>query len=119
MFLIDSNIIIYASKPQYPELRALILENICAVSVISRIEVLGYHLLRTQDRIILEEFFSAATVFELTPNIVETAILLRQTKNISLGDAVIAATALEHELILVTRNHKDFAHIQGLELREG
>jgi predicted nucleic acid-binding protein len=33
-------------------------------------------------------------------------------------DTLIAATALEHRLILVTRNVRDFAGIRGLRLRE-
>ena len=34
-----------------------------------------------------------------------------------LGDAIIAATALEYEIPLVTRNEDDFKHIQGLDPR--
>jgi len=34
----------------------------------------------------------------------------------SLSDAIIAATALEHDLTLVTRNLKDFEWIEGLKL---
>lgn len=34
-----------------------------------------------------------------------------------LPDALIAATALEHDLALVTRNRKDFAKVRGLRVR--
>ncbi len=34
----------------------------------------------------------------------------------SLGDAIIAATALEHYQTLVTRNIKDFDWIEGLKV---
>lgn len=34
----------------------------------------------------------------------------------SLGDAIIAATALENDLTLATANIKDFKHIEGLKL---
>jgi toxin FitB len=33
-----------------------------------------------------------------------------------LGDAIIAATALEHGVPLVTRNVDDFKHIPGLQV---
>lgn len=33
-----------------------------------------------------------------------------------LGDAIIAATALEHKVPLVTRNMDDFKHITGLDI---
>jgi predicted nucleic acid-binding protein len=35
----------------------------------------------------------------------------------SLGDAIIAATALENDCVLWTANIEDFAHIDGLRLR--
>jgi predicted nucleic acid-binding protein len=34
----------------------------------------------------------------------------------SLGDSIIAATALEHGLSLWTANIDDFTHIEGLDL---
>jgi toxin FitB len=48
--------------------------------------------------------------------VIEKTIAIRQTKKIGLGDAIIAATALEHEMTLVTRNLADFKNIQGLKL---
>jgi predicted nucleic acid-binding protein len=33
------------------------------------------------------------------------------------ADALIAATALEHELVLLTRNLKDFGSVRGLKVR--
>lgn len=46
----------------------------------------------------------------------EGAILLRQTRRMKLGDALIAATALLYDLPLVTRNVDDFKHIAGLQI---
>lgn len=34
----------------------------------------------------------------------------------SLGDAIIASTALTHQLPILTRNDKDFTWINGLEI---
>jgi predicted nucleic acid-binding protein len=47
---------------------------------------------------------------------VQSAIQLRRRQTIRLGDAIIAATALEHALSLVTRNTDDFQWIEGLTL---
>ncbi|CAN5611944.1 hypothetical protein BH10ACI3_BH10ACI3_02470 [soil metagenome] len=52
----------------------------------------------------------------MTSEVVERAIWLRQQKKIGLGDAIVAATALVHELTLATRNTKDFKWIDSLTL---
>ena len=49
--------------------------------------------------------------------IAERAGRLRRDGSIRLPDALIAATALEHRLTLVTRNVRDFEGIRGLKLR--
>jgi toxin FitB len=54
--LIDSNIIIYAARPEYPTIRQFIAEHAPTVSAIRYVEVLGYHKLADQERILLEAF---------------------------------------------------------------
>lgn len=44
------------------------------------------------------------------------AVRLRQQRRMGLGDAIIAATALVHDLTLVTHNVQDFHRIRGLRL---
>jgi hypothetical protein len=61
--LLDSNIIIYAAKPEYEALRVFIAKQAPAVSAISRVEVRGFHLLTQQDRHNFWDFFAVATVF--------------------------------------------------------
>jgi predicted nucleic acid-binding protein len=53
---------------------------------------------------------------ELNEAVIRRAIALRQQRKMSLADAVIAASALAHDLPLVTRNVDDFKHIAGLRL---
>ena len=114
--LLDSNIIIYAALTEYAALRSFIEKHAPAVSAISRVEVLGYHLLSEMDRRNFEEFFAAATVLPISDSVLSRAVELRQIRKLSLGDAVIAGTALAHGLTLITRNSADFNWIEGLAL---
>ena len=116
MMLIDSNVIIYAARPEHPALRTLIAEHAPAVSAISYVEVLGYHLLTDQERQHFEAFFAAATVLPLSKTVLDQAMKLRQLRKITLADALVAATALVYNLTLVTRNTKDFDWIPNLSL---
>lgn len=114
--LIDSNIIIYASQPQYSNLRTFVAENAPFVSAVSYVEVLGFHRLTSEDKTYYEEFFAASPVLPVTQSVLEQAIQLRQLRKMSLGDSLIAATCLVHGLTLVTRNTGDFAWIANLSL---
>ncbi len=48
----------------------------------------------------------------------ERAGRVRRETDIRLPDALIAATAIEHKLSLVTRNRTDFKKVSGLRIRE-
>src|SRR4051795_5109557 len=112
--LIDSNIIIYAARPEHRQLRQFIAEHDPFVSAVSYVEVLGYHKLTDEERELLEAFFTAAPMLALAQPVLDQAIKLRQLRKMTLGDALIAGTALAHHLTLVTRNSADFTWIAGL-----
>jgi len=114
MMLIDSNIIIYAALPEHQKLRELIATHAPFVSAVSYVEVLGYHRLTEKERQHFTTFFEAAVVLAITGPILEQAIKLRQLKKITLGDSLVAATALTHSLPLLTHNKKDFIWIPNL-----
>lgn len=114
--LLDSNIIIYATTdPGGPAARYAASVDPVA-SAITRVEVLGFHKIDVIRREILERYFETVTVAPIDDAVVARAIALRQTRKMSLGDSIIAATALEHGLPLATRNVVDFQWIAGLEL---
>lgn len=115
-FLLDSNIIIYASKPNNEVLREFIKQNVPSVSFVSVIEVLGFNFADKEERRYLEEFFDNADVHLISMEIIKRATLLRQIRKISLADSIVAATTLENNLTLVTHNTKDFDRIEGIQL---
>ena len=114
--LLDSNIIIYAIQPENAQIRRFIADHPSAVSALSYVEVLGYHRLTEADRTDLEQFFQIAHVLPISQTILEQAVALRQTRRMSLGDSIIAGTALVHDLTLVTRNIDDFQWIEQIRL---
>lgn len=114
--LLDSNIIIYSAQAEHNKLRELIAEYAPAVSALSYLEVLGYHQL-TKDQIqYFEEFFQIAEVLPISQDVLNQAVILRQQKKMTLGDAIIASTALVYGLILITRNTDDFRWVTQLRL---
>jgi predicted nucleic acid-binding protein len=114
--LLDSNIIIYAAQPLHAALRQFIADHSPAVSVISYIEVLGYHRLSEEERRLLESFFQAAQILPLSNAVVQWAIRLRQRRRIGVADAIVAGTALAYGRTLVTHNTEDFRWISELKL---
>jgi len=116
MRLLDSNIVIYATQQEHEWLRGAILSQPFAISQTTRAEVLGWHRITPEDAADLEEFLAAGTALSISNEIVDRAIQLRQQRKMSLGDSFIAATALLHDMELVTRNTDDYQHIAGLRL---
>ena len=114
MWLADSNIIIRAaSVPGHP-LQDWLLNELPAISVVTRIEVLGYHRLRPDEEVLLRVLLSSFDEYPIAARTAALAIGLRQQRKMSLGDSLIAATCLEHGLQLATRNASDFNWIPGL-----
>ena len=114
--LIDSNIAIYASQSQHIALR-LFLDSVSrSVSIVSYVEALGYHRLTVDAENYITDFFRGSIILPLTDAVANQAIALRQQRRMGLGDAIIAATAIVHNLTLVTHNTEDFRWIANLEL---
>ena len=119
-FLIDTNILIYYLADAIPEEELPTIEEILRksfnVSIITKIEFLGWKGHTPEGFEKSKEFISFANVIPLTDEIGDVVIELRRQVSIKLPDAVIAATALVHNLTLVTRNVKDFERIEGLRI---
>ncbi len=112
--ILDSNLIIYAARPDYPGLKHFITARSPAVSAISIVEVLGFHNLSPADRQHFEAFFAAAEILPLSDPVLAQAVALRQDRRMSLGDALIAATALVFGRELLTHNLQDFTWVPAL-----
>jgi hypothetical protein len=85
------------------------------ISVITEIEALSWIDADKNKERILQAFVKDANVLGLTPDIVARCVKLRRSRKIRTPDAIIAATALVHNLTLVTHD-SDFDNIEGLRL---
>lgn len=114
--LVDSNIVIYTTKPEYGSLGKFLAGKTLAVSLVTFVEVLGFHQITAQDKEEFEIFFAATELLPISSEIADKAVELRQQRRMSLGDSLIAATALVGNCLLVTNNTKDFKWIDSLNL---
>ncbi len=114
--LIDSNVIIYASKPDGLLTRRFLNQIRRVISVVSYVESLGYQSLTESELSRLEGIFQRSEILPVSFSVAQQAASLRRQRRMGLGDSIIAATAMTHNLTLVTHNTEDFRWISGLEL---
>lgn len=119
-FLIDTNILVYYFDDQIPEqvdqhVDAIFCQSF-NISIISKIEYLGWQKYTEEEYKRAVEFLAGAHILSLNETIFNKTIQLRRQKRMKLPDAVIAATCLINDLTLVTRNEEDFKSIDGLTI---
>jgi predicted nucleic acid-binding protein len=118
-YLLDSNVIIgyLAGAIPAPGMEAVsgIIDDVPHISVISQIEILRFNDTPENEQV-LADFVQASGVHPLNDSVVRRTIALCKQSKIKLPDAIIAATALTEDFVLVTRNTDDFKNIAGLEL---
>jgi hypothetical protein len=66
---------------------------------------------------VIRRLLESMTDVPVDAAVAERAGRIRRTTSVRLPDALIAASAIEHRLILVSRNVRDFAGIKGLRIK--
>lgn len=115
----DTNILIYAGESGNVVCSPFVESPDAVIASVTRIELLGFPgfgQLAPERQARLREIVANTVEAPLDDGIIRRAILLRQQHKMSLGDSIIAATALEFDVPLVTRNTDDFKHIAGIQL---
>lgn len=119
-YLLDSNFIINYFKGLYQGDARIFTDNvingITRISVISRIELLGWWAISDEDQKIINDFINDSFIFPLDEDIIIKTIFIRKKYRIKLPDAIIAATALIHDLEIISHNVKDFEKVDGLKI---
>jgi len=119
-YLIDTNVISHLFADRLPkkgkEFVGTIINTDFIISIVVEIEALTYHDI-PEKMPLIEEFVSMATIIQLDHLVTKKAIEIRRKhRKLKLGDAIISATAITHNLVLVTNNVKDFANIKDLKI---
>ncbi len=118
-YLVDSNVIIDYIGNALPEKSLLKLDkcfnNSFNISFISKIEVLGFNG-QNDELEKLKQFIDLAKVYYVDESILDKTIELRKNYRIKLPDAIIAASAITHNFVLLIRNIDDFKNIKTLEI---
>lgn len=113
--ILDSNILIYHVNDSL-NLYNFISSGNFSISVVSKMEVLGYHKLSKEHEMDFKKLLDFTDIIPISENIVERVIIIKQQTKIGLADAIIAATCLENKASLMTANTKDFSKIPHLKL---
>lgn len=114
-YLIDTNVIIDNFGNKLPDKAKRFLDSLpLLISAVTKIEVLGWPNATKEQLSPLYEFMEIAEILPIDEAVIERTIAIRQGKKIALGDAIISATALVHNLTLVSRNVSDFKNIESL-----
>lgn len=116
MILIDSNILIYSGDEQFKSLRQLFKQSGSVVSIITRLEVLGYYRITQEQVNYFESIFKLIGTIQIDDDLVNQAISYRQKKSMSVGDSIIAATAKIYQCDLYTNNVSDFKNIKDFKI---
>ena len=118
-YILDSNVIIDFLSGVLPAdgMRFVsdIVNAVPRVSAISKIELLRFTHTPSNEQI-LEDFIQESVVLPIDDLVINTTIGLCKGNKTKIPDAIIAATCIVHQLVLVTRNVKDFRHINGLRV---
>jgi predicted nucleic acid-binding protein len=86
------------------------------VSPIIRIELLSFVGLSKEEQQSIEDLLSQFNTVSLLREIENQTIQIKRQYKIKLPDAIIAATAINQDAFLVTRNVGDFKGITGLKI---
>ena len=87
------------------------------VSFITKIELLVWNPPIAEDIKIREAFLEGSEIHYINDEIIKGAIQIRKTTKIKLPDAIIAATAIHNNYVLLSTNDNDFKKVAPMGLK--
>lgn len=114
-YLADTNAILYFLSGN--ECMKPFVSSRFAFSVINEMELLSYPKITAEEEKQIRGFLEGSASIGLTDSIKERTIQIRRTYNIKLPDAIVAATAIEYDMTLITAD-TGFEAIKELKLEK-
>ena len=118
-YLIDTSAVIKYLNLTFPadgvDFLNIILEKESVISFISEIELRAWNPGDPDDMKIYDSFISKSTVIGIQEGLINETIRIRKSFKLKLPDALIAASAIINDRILVADNDKDFLIIPELK----
>lgn len=118
-YLIDNNAISNFFSELFTEngmdFMAKVLDQTPTISVITEIEALSWINPNKNKEQIVKSFIQDASILTLTPAVINKCISIKRSRKIKTPDAIIAATAIVHNLTLITSD-SDFKNINDLQI---
>ena len=108
--LLDTNAIIYALNDGLKLPKAHY-----TISIITEIELFSYPKLTTKEETNITNLLKNFEIFTLSDEIKTMTIKIRKTYGIKLPDSIICATALVHDITLIT-NDKQLSKVSDLKI---
>jgi predicted nucleic acid-binding protein len=120
-YLWDTNSVIYYLQEQFNPSAADFIDNLLieekpTISVITEMEALSWRSASEADILLINNFIADCVTYQLDESVKLATIAIRKAYRIKLPDAIIAATALVYDKILITRNVADFGKLPQIKL---
>jgi len=116
-YLIDTNVLIYflqGDKPAVSFFKKIINDELY-ISIINKIEVLSFPDLSDEEEKSINQFLLNFVTLDVDNAVAEETIRIRKKYRLKLGDALICATSIMHDTVLVSRNEQDFSRVKELK----
>jgi hypothetical protein len=118
-YLIDTSAVIKYLNGSFPEMGLKLMDQLIdeesLLSFITEIELQVWNPANPDDLHVYEQFVGSSFVFGIDQPVIAETIRIRKDHHIKLPDALIAATAIVHDLTLVADNDKDYTKVLHLK----
>lgn len=116
MLILDTNAVIYLQKGQLAE---PLTEERYGISIITEIELLSFPGLLEKDEKLLKSFFREIAVLPLDEDVKRHTVALRKKCRMKIPDAIICATAIAHNAVLLTNDRQllNITELRSIPLR--